>query len=212
MKSIEEVQDSQLCLACLLFGNTRRGSRFIVEDAFSQTNLPNKVLDFLAIDRFTGGGKDGAKFDAVALWKPEFSAHLHLENPADWELGWLMLTLRDVANGLVPIGFGSAKGFGQAEINKFTIDYGFISNEDFSGTAAVAQTKLEPASGLYRVLTWETNLTSPDAGFLKMANDWVTAFNAKVKKFEREDTRLQLKRDNYFDGDISKLYSKEVTV
>jgi CRISPR/Cas system CSM-associated protein Csm3 (group 7 of RAMP superfamily) len=208
----DETKDEQLCLACLLFGSTRRGSRFIVEDAFSQEKLPNKVLDFLAIDRFTGGGKDGAKFDAVALWQPKFSVHLHLENPADWELGWLLLTLRDVADGLVPIGFGGAKGFGQAEIDKLTLDYGFIGDKDFTGPAAIARTKLEPISGLYSVLTWETNFTSPDAEFLKIANSWVTKFNDTVKSFERKDPMLQLKRDNYFDGEIPQLYSKEATV
>jgi len=212
IKPTDETKNVHLCLACWLFGSTRRGSRFIVEDAFSQENLPNKVLDFLAIDRFTGGGRDGAKFDAVALWRPEFSVRLHLENPADWELGWLLLTLRDMTEGLVPIGFGAAKGFGQAKIDKFTLKYGFISDDDFSGTAAIAQTKLEPTSGLYRVLTWETNFTSPDVEFLKIANDWVTEFNKKVKDFERKDPRLQLKRDNYFDGDIPKLYGKEAAV
>jgi CRISPR/Cas system CSM-associated protein Csm3 (group 7 of RAMP superfamily) len=208
----DETKDEHLCLACLLFGSTRRGSRFIVEDAFSQEKLSNKVLDFLAIDRFTGGGKDGAKFDAVALWRPAFSVHLHLENPADWELGWLLLTLRDVADGLVPIGFGGAKGFGQAEIDNFKLGYGFIGDEDFTGPAAITQTKPEPTSGLYRVLAWETNFTSPNTEFLNVANDWVTEFNDKVKSFERKDARLQLKQDNYFDGEIPQLYSKEATV
>lgn len=208
----DEATDKDLCLACSLFGSTRRGSRFIVEDAFSQQNLSKKVSDFLAIDRFTGGGKDGAKFDAVALWQPVFTVRLHIENPADWELGWLLLALRDVADGLVPIGFGGAKGFGRADIEKFNLNYGFISESAFTGPTTIAQTEPKPTSGLYRVLSWETNFTSPDSDFLKMANAWVTKFNDMLKNFEREDSRLHLKRDNYFDGDIPQLYPKEATV
>lgn len=211
-KQTDEATDKQLCLACWLFGSTRRGSRLIVEDAFSQQGPSKKVLDFLAIDRFTGGGKDGAKFDAVALWQPAFTVRLHMENPADWELGWLLLALRDVADGLVPIGFGGAKGFGQAQIDKFRLDYGFITENDFAGPTEIAQTEPKPTSGLYRVLSWQTNFTSPDSDFVNVASAWVTGFNDKVKNFEREYSPLHLKRDNYFDGDIPQLYGKEATI
>jgi len=210
-KPTDEATDNQLCLACLLFGSTRRGSRLIVEDAFSQKDLSKKVLDFLAIDRFTGGGKNGAKFDAVALWQPNFSVRLHLENPEGWELGWLLLALRDIADGMVPIGFGGAKGFGQARIDKFKLSYGFITENDFAGPIATAQTEAKPTSGLYRVLSWDTSFTSPNPDFVEIANDWVTGFNDTVKNFEREDSLL-LKRDNYFEGDIPQLYRKEATV
>jgi hypothetical protein len=44
-----------------------------VEDAEAQSEPIKKVLDFLAIDRFTGGGRDGAKFDAFASWNPSFT-------------------------------------------------------------------------------------------------------------------------------------------
>jgi len=70
-----------------------------------------KALDFLAIDRFTGGGRDTAKFDAVVLWKPKFRVRLFLENPEPWELGWLALVLRDLHDGLTTVGFGAAKRF-----------------------------------------------------------------------------------------------------
>ena len=89
-----------------------RGSRLVIEDAALQagTDPVFKVQDFLAIDRFTGGGRDGAKFDAVGLWRPAFTARLRLENPQAWELGWLALVLRDLAEGWLSVGFGRRQG------------------------------------------------------------------------------------------------------
>jgi hypothetical protein len=81
IKGEERVKPSQLDLGDRLFGSVRLGSRLIVEDGVLVGDLQVKVQDFLAIDRFTGGGRDSAKFDAVALWKPKFRVRLRLENP-----------------------------------------------------------------------------------------------------------------------------------
>jgi CRISPR/Cas system CSM-associated protein Csm3 (group 7 of RAMP superfamily) len=64
------IESEKLCLACRLFGSSRWGSRFLVEDApYHGSKRPTyKMLDFVAIDRFTGGGADKLKFDALALW------------------------------------------------------------------------------------------------------------------------------------------------
>lgn len=125
--------EKELCLACQLFGSPRLGSRLIVEDAYLKegTEPVYKVQDFLAIDRFTGGGRDGAKFDALALWKPPFTARLRLENPRAWELGWLALVLRDLAEGWLTVGFGAAKGFGKVIVPDWTARIGFLRRGDF---------------------------------------------------------------------------------
>lgn len=67
-----------------------------MEDASLIGEPVYKMLDFLAIDRFTGGGSDGAKFDALALWQPAFKVRLFFDNPEAWEWGWLALVLRDL--------------------------------------------------------------------------------------------------------------------
>jgi hypothetical protein len=80
-----------------------------------QTKPIFKMLDFLAIDRFTGGAADEFKFDALALWRPAFALRIFLDNPTPWELGWLWLVIRDLSEGWLNVGFGSAKGFGRAK-------------------------------------------------------------------------------------------------
>ena len=119
---------ASLCLGCYLFGSARKGSRLTVGDApLKEGTTPIwKVADFLAIDRFTGGALDTAKFDAAALWQPTFRVTLRLENPENWELGLLTLLLRDLQDGFLSVGWGAAKGFGQMTAANFDIQLGKV--------------------------------------------------------------------------------------
>jgi len=202
----DEVDEPELCLACWLFGSTRRGSRFIVEDAAALATA-RKPLDFIAIDRFTGGVKGNAKFDAFALWQPVFRVRCHLDNPVAWELGWLALVLRDLHDGLLPVGFGGAKGFGRAHVEALTADYGFIADDDLADAAELAQTVEQPASGIYRVLHWGTQDAAQRTQLLALAENWVAAFREKCATFERAD-ELKLRSDSYFRGNLPELYTK----
>ena len=85
---------------------------------------------FLAIDRFTGGGADGKKFDATSSYKPKLEGKLTLNFKALeyagaglWAIALLVFTLRDLMEGDISLGFGSAKGYGacRASITGFQI-------------------------------------------------------------------------------------------
>lgn len=197
--SIEVVDEEHLCLACRLFGNTRRGSCLIVEDApFAGDKPVFKMLDFLAIDRFTGGGAEGLKFDALALWKPAFTVRLHLDNPAPWELGWLWLVLRDLAEGWLSVGFGTAKGFGRVRLVNWTATFGCLTTGDmpYLPQSGLAMHK----SGVYRTVQ-----ITPDTDEWKaVAREWLQAFREKVRAFTRPD-KIALKQDTYF-GYVNHLY------
>lgn len=196
----QEPDPKNLCLACQLFGNTQQGSRLRVMDAPLEGDPVWKTIDFLAIDRFTGGGLDGAKFDAAALWQPKFNAHLFLEEPQDWQLGWLSLILRDLAEGYISFGFGAAKGFGQAKGTGFTVCCGFLGDEWGSLTA---NNEVKDAPGFYRLAQftekdWETSH--------KLVKGWIQAFSEEVNNFSREPGKLNpLAADNYFK-EVEELY------
>ncbi len=208
------VKPAQLDLADQLFGSVRLGSRLIVEDGRLANRPERKAMDFLAIDRFTGGGRDSAKFDALVLWKPAFRVRLRLENPEPWELGWLLLVLCDLHDGLATIGFGAAKGFGQARISQWSAKLGFLLDDDFPGNLRAAHGLLaqatQPTDGLWRVL--QANNADKSAG-LGIAQEWVGAFNTEVKNFQRKiDPEVGvplLKKDSYF-GYVDHLYPKEI--
>jgi hypothetical protein len=148
------------------------------------------MLDFLAIDRFTGGGAEGLKFDALALWRPAFKARIFLENPDDWELGWLTLVLRDLAEGWLRVGFGAAKGFGKVTVT--------------DGALQLAKLKAErPTSGIFVV----DELPFDDPALQEKRRRWVAAFNEEIAAFEREE-KLDLPADSYF-GAVDHIYGGE---
>jgi CRISPR/Cas system CSM-associated protein Csm3 (group 7 of RAMP superfamily) len=207
--------EDKLCLACRLFGSTWNGSRLRVEDApFKEgVKIEYKVLDFLAIDRFTGGGRDSAKFDALALWQPQFSVRFFLDNPEPWELGWLALTLRDLQDGLVTVGFGRAKGFGQCTVEDRKLTIGILHPDDFplpqlkSGkidttvqAASAAGERLRNASiaisGVYKTVAYDA---ATAADWLALANGWVKVFNELVRDPDHGFKHsFGLKDDSYF--------------
>lgn len=81
-----------------------------------------RTQEFVAIDRFTGGASDSAKFTAKALDRPVFEGELSIDlrrltavcgGHDRWP--WLLLAflLRDLAEGDVAFGFGAGKGYGR---------------------------------------------------------------------------------------------------
>jgi CRISPR/Cas system CSM-associated protein Csm3 (group 7 of RAMP superfamily) len=192
----KEVKPEQVCLACRLFGSTRSGSRLVVEDApYAGKRPPDyKILDFLAIDRFTGGGAEHFKFDALALWKPSFRLRVFLDNYEDWEMGWLTLVLRDLAEGWLRVGFGAAKGFGQVKVN---------AKESTLHLATLDQPpEGEPPSSVYHIQTY--NLDQDELNELRRR--WVEAFNSELRGYRRPDQRLHLPADSLFNEQVYKVY------
>jgi hypothetical protein len=177
-----------------------------------------KVQDFLAVDRFTGGGAAGFKFDAVALWQPTFKTGLFIENPANWELGWLLLTLRDLQDGFIPLGFGAAKGYGQVEVKEWTVSLGYLTEDDLPQEKKKKKDDLPqptPTSGLYQVVTEKWSPDTPPGGWLAAAQAWVKAFHSTQKGLERSDTDQDilpvLEKDTYFgQPNLTTLYPVEV--
>ena len=105
-----------LCLACQLFGCGHFGGRISFQTGVYDNNHGHDpvLTHFLAIDRFKGGGKDGAKFDAWPLYDVLFKGcRLIIEDFETWHIGIIALALKDLFQGDMRIGFGTRKGFGQ---------------------------------------------------------------------------------------------------
>ena len=120
------VQDS----LTLLFGAAGWGSPITIRD-FIEVGRQGKqnpsepvIQEFLALDRFTGGGADERKFDAEGGWEPILEGalivdldRLKREGVLKSALGLLALTLRDLAEGDLAFGWGSGKGYGWATVD-----------------------------------------------------------------------------------------------
>ncbi len=125
VQSICEVVSS--CPACQLFGCTGWRSPVIISDFVNQNNSHPKRQEFVAIDRFTGGGADGAKFNAERALSPVFSGSIKLDlgrlekaGVGEWSIGLLAHTIRDLIEGDITFGFGASKGYGAVKTCKIT--------------------------------------------------------------------------------------------
>jgi CRISPR/Cas system CSM-associated protein Csm3 (group 7 of RAMP superfamily) len=112
-----------------LFGDAKgagQASRIIVHESMidqkkARTDL---VQNRVAIDRFTGGALDGALFNEQPLFaKPETRATLRIElqNPKPGEIGLLLLLLKDLWTGDLPIGGESSIGRGRLQGEQATL-------------------------------------------------------------------------------------------
>jgi hypothetical protein len=118
-----------------LFGSAGWGSTIEVAD-FVEVSQPQRrfpddpyIQEFLAVDRFTGGGSEQRKFDAKGGWEPVLAGALtvNLERlgamgKLEPALGLLALTLRDLVEGDLAFGWGSGKGYGWAQVETGGMD------------------------------------------------------------------------------------------
>lgn len=126
--------EEKLCPVCQVFGATGWQSPLHIHPFkyAEQETRPTEHQDFVAIDRFHGGGKLTAKFDASYYVRPLFKGRIELDQRLpSWGKGLLALVLRDLKDGDIKLGFGANKGYGgietiepenlftDADINKF---------------------------------------------------------------------------------------------
>jgi len=95
-------------------------SRLTVEETFIENGKPAKK-ERVAIDRFTGGSLEHAKFNEAPVEgeskdkKAKLRLTITLENPQDCEIGLLLLTLKDLWFGRCGIGGEASLGRGLLE-------------------------------------------------------------------------------------------------
>lgn len=119
---------ANLCPACKLFGASGWQSPVEFSDFNCESSMETLQQEFVAIDRFTGGGAKSSKFNARFVYKPILTGELSVDlskletaGISDWALGLLALTLRDLIEGDITFGFGSSKGYGSAKAELVSI-------------------------------------------------------------------------------------------
>ncbi len=93
-------------------------SRIILEEASDQSSQNNQNKSKLKevtrnkIDRFTGGVLDTGLFSERVAVSGKFNLTLRLKNAQDYEIGVLLLVIREIQNGLVALGGTTSVGRG----------------------------------------------------------------------------------------------------
>ncbi|MFM7367005.1 MAG: RAMP superfamily CRISPR-associated protein, partial [Sphaerospermopsis kisseleviana] len=134
-----------------------------LREALNNANLQNVQQAFhIAIDRWTGGAADGMLYSNLELmkisWKPIYITldidRLH-ENKL-FAISLLLLCLRDLVDGRIPLGYGTNRGMGSIKVNSIVIK----------------GDNLESDLDKFTNVTLENgNLTNLDSGLLQTLND-----------------------------------------
>jgi CRISPR/Cas system CSM-associated protein Csm3 (group 7 of RAMP superfamily) len=92
----------------------RTASRVSIEEHFIEGGETERwVQSRVSIDRFTGGALDTALFDQQPHFGGRVQVNLELRNPQEREIGLLLLVLKDLWTGDLPLGGESSVGRGR---------------------------------------------------------------------------------------------------
>jgi len=100
-----------------------KASRLVVHESVIKEST-DLVQNRIAIDRFTGGALHGALFNEQPVFvtdQTELNLEIELRKPADNEIGLLLLLLKDLWTGDLPIGGASSIGRGRLQGKEATI-------------------------------------------------------------------------------------------
>ena len=86
-------------------------SRIIIEESIIESAKDMKYMRN-KIDRFTGGTVDTALFDEQPVYGGKTTLKISIKNAEDYEIGLVLLALKDIANGIQPLGGDSSIGRG----------------------------------------------------------------------------------------------------
>ncbi|MBK6744817.1 MAG: hypothetical protein IPG66_18430 [Hydrogenophilales bacterium] len=166
-KPLHHAKDvDNLCPVCQLMGAPGWKSLIEIGDFRQQGEAQVITQEFLAIDRFTGGGADGKKFNARAVVRPTLQGRLSLDETRlaslkdkDAALALFTHTLRDLKEGDLRFGMGTAKGYGACKA-EYTVGTASIPRdlkqwaETQHGNAVTWLTKIANQSTCNTRLAW----------------------------------------------------------
>jgi CRISPR/Cas system CSM-associated protein Csm3 (group 7 of RAMP superfamily) len=163
------------CLVSRVFGFSRLGGRILFSDAVpldgDKFESRRKLLDHVALDRFTGGTAEKRKFNSRPYFPPspppvvgsdgDLQCEIELYDFEAWHLGMLLLLLRDLRLGRVTLGHGKNKGFGRVRLEQ-------VEMEALSAAEGIlASLRPEDALSLGGFKTFNYSLSFNPAGYLR---------------------------------------------
>ena len=124
--------------------------------------------------------------------------------------------LRDLQDGLVPVGFGVNKGFGLLQIERLTMKAGYLNPTDcpLPELEQAGRAGASTPTSVYDQQSLEWDEKSLGQAWKTIGEPCAAAFIQQVKKFRRK-AAMHLLADAYFPAcdhapDLNRLYPAEV--
>ena len=140
------------CGACRMFGHTRLKGRTAFTDFMPATEIKTEIRYGVAISRLSHAVAQGP-FEMEIAVDGTFKGYLLLENYELWQLGLLALALESMNQGLVKVGFGKNRGFGEvaATVTEAQVEEAGLQNDPnaLRGLAAFVTDEERNRYGLY---------------------------------------------------------------
>lgn len=107
-------------------------SRVTVREEIVKDSKTDLVQNRVSIDRFTAGARDTALFNEQPVFGGEVIVDVQLANPKNEEIGLLLLLLKDLWTGDLPLGGESSVGRGRLKGKKAELIYKTPDTQDGS--------------------------------------------------------------------------------
>lgn len=103
------------CGACRTFGHTRLRGRASFNDLYPEGEVKTETRYGVAVSRLTHAVAQGP-FEIEVAVAGSFAGQVILENYELWQLGLIATAIAAMNQGLLKVGFGKNRGFGQVQL------------------------------------------------------------------------------------------------
>lgn len=138
------------CKTCKMYGNTKLKGRVTMLDAYPIEKIQTEIRYGVAISRLSQGVAQGP-FDMEVAVSGKFKTEILIENFEIWQLGCIALVMKGINSGIIRIGFGKNRGFGQVLMNISGLEYRFVgslNDSKMAGIGVLADEKIADDYGL----------------------------------------------------------------
>ena len=140
------------CMACKMFGSTKLRGRVTIQDAYPVEEIKTETRYGVSISRLSQGVAHGP-FETEVAVSGTFKTQVLLENFEIWQLGGIALVVDGLNMGMVRIGFGKNRGFGQVSLTIEDLEYSFmgsLDNDTVGGIGVLVDDEIKEKYGLRR--------------------------------------------------------------
>jgi CRISPR/Cas system CSM-associated protein Csm3 (group 7 of RAMP superfamily) len=176
----------EICSITRLFGSNTVAARIKIPDFYPRTpvnTLP--VRQMVAIDRRSGSSANTFTMEVAPAFVDNepllFEGEFYFQNFERWQLGLLAIVLKEMDDGLLPVGFASGRGLGRMRVryNRLRIRYpGLLVGADepradthILGIGELATDADRDAYGFHHYAEASPNYDSNDVQ-ASFSNDW----------------------------------------